>query len=444
MSDDLQNRLRRVNETIATIQAAASEMMKHYDRAAGAAVSEWRNALLQNNNSKLLLPLLYVANEVIQSSKRNRGTKFLEAFSPVLGQSLVYMAQKLPPPMTEKIRRTVKIWGERRVFSIRYVNELLKGLEPYREVKQVGAATTAFSANKVSASISPTTTVVAVTTANGGESIQEPKQNDKHDDDADNDDLLEILDEKPDQAGDYDDIFGDTQNALDIEVDVDATAPSHVMQRSNSFRQKRRRSSGSGVGTTIKKILSTTHLHELWNQLQENQKKFQLAQQNIVRIREALTPESHLANLIGDELQQAVQQHHMDCAALLRERRILHGLANHRRTLALEAARYLPWLEQSLQVVRDDIDFCDTLEAKLVQFQPIHMQLVATREVVRQEEAARQIRQEEAKRKAQEAEEIERFRRAALAKETEAKPGMVWNPTTREYQALNTDESWRD
>jgi hypothetical protein len=33
---------------------------------------------------------------------------------------------------------------------------------------------------------------------------------------------------------------------------------------------------------------------------------------------------------------------------------------------------------------------------------------------------------------------------ASLAKQEEAKPGMVWNKATLEYQYLNTDESWRD
>ena len=50
----------------------------------------------------------------------------------------------------------------------------------------------------------------------------------------------------------------------------------------------------------------------------------------------------------------------------------------------------------------------------------------------------------ERERKRKEEEENEKFRKAALAKQTEARPGMVWNPSTREYQALNTDESWRD
>ena len=49
---------------------------------------------------------LYVANEVLQNSKRNRGTKFLEAFSPALSSSLEFMV-KTDPSIVEKVRRIV-------------------------------------------------------------------------------------------------------------------------------------------------------------------------------------------------------------------------------------------------------------------------------------------------------------------------------------------------
>ena len=55
-----------------------------------------------------------------------------------------------------------------------------------------------------------------------------------------------------------------------------------------------------------------------------------------------------------------------------------------------------------------------------------------------------QREQEEKERKRKEEEESKKFRESALSKETEAKPGMVWNKVTQEYQYLNTDESWRD
>ena len=127
----LRTLLRKTDASAPAIQATAGAMMKHYDRSAAVAVTEWRNALHQSRPEQHL-PLLYVANEVLQNSKRNRGNKFLEAFSPILGQALIFMSQNAPSAQVERVRRTVKIWGDRHVFSIRYVNELLSGLEPYR------------------------------------------------------------------------------------------------------------------------------------------------------------------------------------------------------------------------------------------------------------------------------------------------------------------------
>ena len=67
---------------------------------------------------------------------------------------------------------------------------------------------------------------------------------------------------------------------------------------------------------------------------------------------------------------------------------------------------------------------------------------------LRQERILLQRQQEaqerERERLQQEQRELKAFARVALSKEKEAKPGMVWNPSTREYQVLNTDESWRD
>jgi len=61
-----------------------------------------------------LLPLLYVANDVLQNSRRS-GTHFLESFSPILGEALTTMCLRCGDiSLTEKIRRVVKIWGERR------------------------------------------------------------------------------------------------------------------------------------------------------------------------------------------------------------------------------------------------------------------------------------------------------------------------------------------
>ena len=84
---DLYGGVPKIDGSAPAIQATAGAMMKQYDKSPGVAVVEWRNALHQARGDQHL-PLLYVANEVLQNSTRNRGNKFLEAFSPTTRNTL--------------------------------------------------------------------------------------------------------------------------------------------------------------------------------------------------------------------------------------------------------------------------------------------------------------------------------------------------------------------
>ena len=498
MADELRERLRTVNESAPSIQGAANAMMKHYDRSTTSiAVNEWRNALFSATSAQQYLPLLYVANEVLQNSKRNRGNKFLESFSPILLQSLIYMVQQIhqqqqQPAMAqvERIRRVIKIWADRRVFSTRFVNEVLTGLEPYRTAAPSPSARAAPPPPEEEASFSPPvdttqrdrpnndettnnlddslqTTVshediLGILEAHGRETSSRrsnPDHSDEDDDDDDDDDDDVFADDNHD-PGDM--LIGDDSEqhpSLSIDVNVtDAVAKLAQARHGRTNKRQRRRSSGGGGGKSerrgssnnptnqAKSSLSNFNFLEIWNQLVDNQQKYDMALNMIQQIQAhtASASEDELSNLVGDELQQAVQQNETDMKRLVEQRRILHGLANERYLLGLEATRYIPWLEAAIQQDADDIQFSTTLEEKIRQCLPIFPQLQSTRITIRQEQQRLGEIQAEQLRRQREAEENEKFKRDILARQTEAKPGMVWNPTTREYQALNTDESWRD
>lgn len=473
MADELRLQLSKVDGSAEAIHGAANELMKHYQRAPLMAVTEWRNALQNAASSPSaaeakLLPLLYVANEVLQTSKRNRGNKFLEAFSPVLGQSLVFIVKQLPDTI-EKVRRTVKIWGDRQVFSMRFVNDLLVGLEPFRGGKQQhqhqpqqkhsledGTNEAIFSpphndemeSNTPDPLIGASPPSLGATTAtptshddimdllNGGSGGSNSHAGQDNNNDYDNDE--------------EDDLFADDseRQQLNIEVHVGAVAPSIA----RPGLPKRRRSSAAGsVGSNShfkrpKVVLSMTNLLDIFNQLSKNQQKFALAQLTLQRISDtiAAVSDEDLSNLVGDALQEVVKQNESDLRSMAIQKRLLHSLANERRTLGVEATRYLPWLDAALAHDEEDLAFASALEEKIGQFQAIHVELKQHRESTRAEDKRNEEIEATRERRRKEAEENERFRQAALAMETEAKPGMVWNPTTREYQSLNTDESWRD
>lgn len=456
MSDasSLRNLLRKTDGTAPTIQATAGAMMKHYDKSAGVAVVEWRNALHQARPDQHL-PLLYVANETLQNSKRNRGNKFLEAFSPVLGQSLAFICQK-NPEVTEKVRRTVKIWGDRRVFSVRFVNELLKGLEPFRNAS-VNLPRAPVAA-PVPAPEGGTFSPLHLTHGSSSPPSSQTKIDVDKEMAMDDDDTSASSESASDND---DDLFGDSGDPLlniDLDLDKAAAATTAGSNDQTSANRKRRRTSSTGLsatasGTSAKSkrrptILSTSSLMELWNQVATLQQRFDNTQTLLAGITPEYLDESampgQIDTLVGDSLLDEYKKNLMFEKRVVDQRRELHSIAQKRKALEQEAVRYLPWLEAALKQDQDDMDFCDKVVTQLKTFEPIHVVAKAAREERLADDARRLREQEELERKKQEEEERKEFMEIAMAKVTEAKPGMIWNKATGEYQYRDTDESWRD
>lgn len=418
--------------------------MKHYGRSAGVAVVEWRNALHQARPDQHL-PLLYVANEVLQNSKRNRGNKFLEAFSPVLGQSLIFLCQN-NPTVTEKVRRTVKIWGDRQVFSVRYVNELLQGMEPYRNSgsapppmrRESSSSSQQFSPPRQPPSDSPK--VQKSVSKSPSAAISSPK-------------------ETPADASESDDdgdLFGDANDRiLDIELDFEkaaASARGNSKQNQTSARKRRRNSTNTSSSPSKiqrrRSVLSTNSLMDLWNKVSALQDNYDHCQSMISSIDSSYLDESsvmeQIDTLVGDELLQQYKQTLVYEKRVVKQRQELHSIAQRRRALELEAVRYLPWLEGALKQDQDDVTFCEKLEKQVEAVKQVHGLAKTARNARLAEEAKAQKQREEREERKAEEEERKKFMEAATAKVTVAQPGMVWNKATGEYQYLHTDESWRD
>mmetsp|Transcript_11894 Transcript_11894/g.32980 ORF Transcript_11894/g.32980 Transcript_11894/m.32980 type:complete len:482 (+) Transcript_11894:562-2007(+) len=474
----LQHALKSLDGSAPSIKNAASNMMKHYDQTALVAVTEWRNVLFASRSGNHMMSLLYVANEVLQISKRNRGNKFLEAFSAVLGQSLQHICRH-DGALTEKVRRTVKIWGDRSVFSVRFVNELLKGLEPFRNggkatatsqrraaptttasrpavppsnTTNLPSSTPTFQDDEDGATFSPTQQTIPAAAAAAAQSPDVVPAESKR---VDEDSIMDILDredhdeEEEDDEDDEDNIFG-SDSKLKIDIDLDQVNDA-TTAAAKPGTVKRRRSSGTGDGKRRRRnsaavTLSANSLLELSNRVANSQDEMEDSQRALQRIDKALTKTStdDLEQMVGDELQMEYRQILRFQKQIQTERRRLHGIAQDRRGWEQQAVVYLPWLEKALQQDQDDLEFCKNLEQQLEAFRPIHQELVKARDLRREEEQERLEKKAEQERLRREKEEAERFRQESLRRQTDQDTGMVWNPTTREYQTLNTEESWRD
>ncbi|KAL3796959.1 hypothetical protein HJC23_000712 [Cyclotella cryptica] len=427
----LRNTLLQTDNTLPSIQSAARSMMLFYDKPSGVdlAVSEWRS-VLQTCQPSQMLPLLYVANEVLQTSKRNRGNKFLEAFSPVLGSSLIYICQR-DRSLVEKARRTVKVWGDRRIFSMRFVMDILTGLDSFRGEGGNGAAVASQPALAVVPASSKPTDSPNITSGSNS-----------------------------DEDDDEDDIFGGSSTKLlDVDLKVDGAALSEATKpQSLEFGAgaKRRRSS---VSPTINakssakpvakkpKALSNQTFLEMFESIAKLDETYKSALGVLNSIPPAYLDENgtDIDDLVGDELTEMYKKVCETHRKVRKERRVIYSVAVERKQMEKEAKRYIQWLKNLANVDGEDIEFAEGLEQKLDLLSVCHEEAKALRDI-RREEEARKLAEEEAA-AIQEAEEQERRRMLEdVKKQAEAKPGMVWNPQLREYQYLHdpTQESWRD
>lgn len=348
----LRNTLLRTENTLPAIQSAARSMMLFYDKPSGVdlAVSEWRS-VLQTCQPFQMLPLLYVANEVLQTSKRNRGNKFLEAFSPVLGSSLIYICQR-DRSLVEKARRTVKVWGDRRIFSMRFVMDILAGLDSFRGEGGNSAVVSSQSAPVVVAPTSKPMDAPNIT----------PGSNSDDDDDEDH-------------------IFGGSSSKLlDVDLQVDAAALSEATKPQSlpefGAGAKRRRSSVSPLSNAKSstkpfakkpKALSNQTFLDMFESITKLDETYKASLAVLKSIPPAYLDDNgtDIDDLVGDELTEMYKKVCETHRKVRKERRVIYSVAVERRQKEKEAKRYIQWLKNLANVDGEDIEFAERLEQKL-------------------------------------------------------------------------------
>lgn len=450
---DVRDTLSKLDMSAPAIQASAASMMRLYDAPGGPsrAVDEWRD-VLRTCRPDQLMPLLYVANEVLQTSKRNRGSKFLEAFGTSLGGSLRFVCER-DGAVVEKVRRTVKIWGDRRVYSPRFVGELLNGLEDFRDGGRPAAA----------AKPAPS----AAEKKSKPEAAPAPPSAEDSSKDGDGRD--------EDEMDEFASPFADSGSAphlvLDIGASLAAAKKSSVAPTAASGSgTKRRRSSNSptpqsasktrrrdsdATGASKKKKkkprIGTSSLVELLEQLSSLSSRHRLASGSLTSIdpRHLISDPSSLDDVVGDDLVELSRGCEGATRTALKNRAELRRCATGRREREAEAVAYLPWLRGALEADDDDLKWTDELAASLraLQQSGVHASARKSRELRRDKEA-KEAAEAEAKRR-REAEEEERKRALENVQKMGSDPseGMVWNAATREYQYARDEtmgEAWRD
>lgn len=419
-----------------SVQASSRAIMRYYDHSPTNAVNEWRNSI-QTCSASQLLPLLYVANEVLQTSKRNRGNKFLEAFSPVLGTTTRYICER-DRSIVEKVRRVIKIWGDRRVFSQRYVAELLTGLDSLRN-----QAAPPPTAKPSSLSNKPKSILKAVKRVD--QSAPARSQSPTPSIDSVGSDSSPFSNQGP--------------SLLQVDVNIEQEKVASSINAKKISRKRPRdqieknaasnpaKKLASPVPTPKRKVYSTSTLLDLVRKTEVLSSEYHSAKSMVEGC-----PSSHfstdpdsISDLVGDDLVKMHDDVRNTSKLLFQQRKKMHAIAKERRELELDAVKFIPSLKDSLKQDDNELEFCDRLEEKIKLLAIIIESARSARENRRNEEEEKRNKADAEQRQKEEEAERKKLLESAIQGKVDL-PGMVYNPATRDYQQIHdhTEDDWRN
>jgi regulator of Ty1 transposition protein 103 len=78
-------------------------------------------------NKKLVL--IYLANEITQTSKMRKKDEFLRAYEPILAEATAAAYKGSPTEIQQKIRRVVEVWRQRQIFQQAIQQEVEKRID---------------------------------------------------------------------------------------------------------------------------------------------------------------------------------------------------------------------------------------------------------------------------------------------------------------------------
>ncbi|EAT89665.1 hypothetical protein SNOG_02934 [Parastagonospora nodorum SN15] len=113
--DSLKAKLSSLNETQEAISTVGQWILFHR-RHAERIAQVWIQRMRESTPSKKLV-LIYLANEITQTSKMRKKEEFLRAFEPILADATQIAYKGSPADTQNKIRRVVEVWRQRNIFN---------------------------------------------------------------------------------------------------------------------------------------------------------------------------------------------------------------------------------------------------------------------------------------------------------------------------------------
>ncbi|CAN9463465.1 unnamed protein product [Alternaria alternata] len=113
--DSLKAKLSSLNETQDAISTVGQWILFHR-RHAERIAQVWLQRMKEVPPNKKLV-LIYLANEITQTSKMRKKEEFLRAYEPILAEGTTVAYKGSPHEIQNKIRRVVEVWRQRNIFN---------------------------------------------------------------------------------------------------------------------------------------------------------------------------------------------------------------------------------------------------------------------------------------------------------------------------------------
>ena len=98
----------------------------HHRKHSRTIVQVWQTELIKAQ-TKRKLTFLYLANDVIQNSKK-KGPEFTKAYGTVLINAFTHVAKHADEKTKGSIERMLGIWVERNIFTRNYIDQIRKSV----------------------------------------------------------------------------------------------------------------------------------------------------------------------------------------------------------------------------------------------------------------------------------------------------------------------------
>ncbi|KAJ4330101.1 hypothetical protein N0V87_010299 [Didymella glomerata] len=155
--DSLKAKLSSLNETQDSISTVGQWILFHR-RHAERIAAVWLQRMKESTPSKKLV-LVYLANEITQTSKMRKKEEFLRAYEPIIAEATSAAYKGSPSDVQNKIRRVVEVWRQRNIFAQPVQQSIEKVMNDIDSSKSVGRKPalggSLFSSSSVPAELAP-------------------------------------------------------------------------------------------------------------------------------------------------------------------------------------------------------------------------------------------------------------------------------------------------